>query len=181
MRRAWTPGKHVTIDESMIWYMGRAISYVQYMPAEPVKHGIKVFALCCALSAVTFSFKVHVGNGDDSDGTALGVCNDLVVDAGLAEQRGRVLYTENYYTLVKLAEDMFEKYSWTIVGTISLTDEKSWEDEDIPFIKLLNGARLGVERGWFCEAVIWLKSPTGKAYYMQCTTWGDKKTGLLFA
>ena len=36
-----TAGKHVTIDESMIWYMGRAISYVQYMPAKPIKHGIK--------------------------------------------------------------------------------------------------------------------------------------------
>ena len=83
MRRAWTPGKHVTIDESMIWYMGRAISYVQYMPAKPIKHGIKVFALCCALSAGILSFKVYVGKEDDSDGTAVGVCNDLVVDAGL--------------------------------------------------------------------------------------------------
>ena len=31
MRKAWVAGKHVTIDESMIQYMGRAISYVQYM------------------------------------------------------------------------------------------------------------------------------------------------------
>jgi len=48
-------------------------------------------------------------------------------------------------------------------------------DEDILFIKRFNGAHLGVERGWFCEAVIQLKSPTGKAYYIQCTTWRDKK------
>ena len=105
----------------------------------------------------------------------MGVCNDLVVDAGLSGQRGGVLYTDNYYTSVKLAKHMFEKYSWTIVGTIFPTDKKSREDEDIPFIKLSNGARLGVERGWFCEAVIQLKSPTGKAYYIQCTTWRDKK------
>lgn len=49
MRSAWNAGKHVTIDESMIRYMGRAVSYVQYIPAKPIKHGIKVFALCCAI------------------------------------------------------------------------------------------------------------------------------------
>ena len=42
---AWIAGALVTIDESMIKYMGRAVSYVQYMPAKPIKHGIKVFAL----------------------------------------------------------------------------------------------------------------------------------------
>ena len=41
---------HVTLDNSMIKYMGRAITYVQYMPAKPINHGIKVFEICCALS-----------------------------------------------------------------------------------------------------------------------------------
>ena len=45
MRRAWTAGKHVTINESMIWYMGRAVLFVQYLPAKPIKYGIKVFAI----------------------------------------------------------------------------------------------------------------------------------------
>ena len=35
MRKAWVAGKHVTIDKSMIRYMGRAIRYVQYMPEKP--------------------------------------------------------------------------------------------------------------------------------------------------
>ena len=83
MRKSWTAGQHVTIDESMIRYMGRAISYVQYMPAKPIKHGIKVYALCCALSAVILAFKVYVGKEDDTDGSAVAVCNDLCVDAGL--------------------------------------------------------------------------------------------------
>ena len=33
MKKSWVAGKHVTIDKSMIRYMGRAISYVQYMPS----------------------------------------------------------------------------------------------------------------------------------------------------
>ena len=52
MSSAWIAGKHGTIDESIIKYMGCAISFVQYMPAKPIKHGMKVFALCCAMSTV---------------------------------------------------------------------------------------------------------------------------------
>ena len=123
MWKVWTAGKHVAIDEFMIRYMGRAISYVQYMPAKPIKHGIKVFALCCALSDVILTFKVYVGKEDDSDGTTVGVCDELVNDAGLTSARGHVLHTDNYYTSVKLAKHMYENYGWTIVGTISATDK----------------------------------------------------------
>ena len=174
MRKAWVAGKHVTIDESMIRYMGRAISYVQYMLAKPIKHGIKVFVLCCAVSALILAFKVYVEKEDDSNISVAAVCDELCVDAGLTHQWGRVLYTENYYTSVKLEKLMFEKYGWTIVGTISPTDKKSREDEDIPFLKLSNGVRLGVKRGWFREAVLKLKTRTGKSYYLQGTTWRDK-------
>ena len=61
------------------------------------------------------------------------MCDCLVQAAGLAVTIGRVLYTDNYYTLVKLAKHMFIKYGWTIMGTIVSTDKKSREDKDIPF------------------------------------------------
>ena len=61
MRGIWTSGKHVTIDDSVIKYMGKAIAYVHYMPAKPIKHIIKVFAICCALSKLFLGFKVYVG------------------------------------------------------------------------------------------------------------------------
>ena len=40
---------------------------------------------------------------------------------------------------------MFDKYGWTIVGTIVPTAKKSREDEDIPFLKLSNGAKNGMK------------------------------------
>ena len=52
VRGVWTAGNHVTIDNSMIKYMGRAVTYVQYMPVNSIKYGIKVFAIFCALSAI---------------------------------------------------------------------------------------------------------------------------------
>ena len=125
--------------------------------------------------AVILAFKVYVGKEDDSNGSAAAVCDELCVNGILTHQQGLVLYTDNYYTSVKLAKLMFEKYGWTIVGTILPTDKKSREDEDIPFLKLSNGVRLGVKRGWFREAVLKLKTTTGKSYYLQYTTWRDKK------
>ena len=75
--------------------MGQAISYVYYMPAKLIKHVIKVLALYCAFSAVILAFKVYVEKKDDTDGTAVGVCNDICVDAGLTESRGLIMYTDN--------------------------------------------------------------------------------------
>ena len=31
------------------------------------------------------------------------------------------------------------------------------------------------DRGWYREAVIEMKTTHGKSYYIQCTTWRDKK------
>jgi hypothetical protein len=44
--KVWSAGKDIAINKSMIKYMGRAIAWVQYMPAKPIKHGIKVFCVC---------------------------------------------------------------------------------------------------------------------------------------
>ena len=43
------------------------------------------------------------------------------------------------------------------------------------FLKLSNGARNGMNRGWYREAVLKLKAPGGTEYYIQNTTWRDKK------
>lgn len=121
------------------------------------------------------AFKVYVGKEDNTDGSTVAVCDQLIVGAELTKAWGQVLYTDNYYTSVKLAKHLFIKYGWTICGTITPTNKKSREDDDIPFLELSNRARLSVERGWMREAVIKLKSPTGKVYYLQCTTWRDTK------
>ena len=76
--------------------------------SEAAKAWIKVFALCCDVSAIILAFKVYVGKEDDYDGSAVGICDGLVDDAGLTKARGRVLYTDNYYTSVKLAKLMYE-------------------------------------------------------------------------
>ena len=53
LRKAWTAGEKITI--------GRAVCFVQYMPRKPIKHDIKVFAVCCAHTALLLGFEVYVG------------------------------------------------------------------------------------------------------------------------
>jgi hypothetical protein len=142
----------------MIRYMGRAVDYVQYMPSKPIKHGIKVYALCCGITGIMLAWKVYTGSEDGVVNTAVKICDGLAEDAGLTGQKGRVLYTDNYYTSVALAKHFFEKYRWTIVGTFSTSDKKARADHDFPFLKLSRGARDSVKRDWFREAVIELKT-----------------------
>ena len=42
-------------------------------------------------------------------------------------------------------------------------------------MKLLNGTRKMVKRRWLSEAIFKLKTPNGKVYYIQFTTWQDTK------
>jgi hypothetical protein len=78
LRLAWVAGERVTIDESCIKYMGRAIAFVMYNPKKPIKHHVKVFAVCCAYTAVLLGFEVYCGVSDDIDDSALGVVKRLL-------------------------------------------------------------------------------------------------------
>ena len=61
LRNAYSADEKITIDELMIRYRGKAYSFVQYLPKEPIKHGIKVFALCCSVTAYLLRFEVYTG------------------------------------------------------------------------------------------------------------------------
>ena len=61
LQKSWNAGERVTIDDSMIRYSGRAVDFVQYLPKKPIKHGLKVFAICCAVTAVLLGFEVYCG------------------------------------------------------------------------------------------------------------------------
>ena len=63
--------------------MGIDVTYSQYMPENPINHGINMFSICCDISAILIAFKVYVLQEDDSNNTALGVFNQLVKESGL--------------------------------------------------------------------------------------------------
>ena len=88
------------INKSMIKYCGRAVAFAQYMPAKPIKHGIKVFCVCfcCAFSGIMLACEVlYCGKKDKkTDGTSVQVCDRLMKEAELlTRSHGCTLYTNN--------------------------------------------------------------------------------------
>lgn len=167
-------GDRVTIDESMIRYMGRAVAFVQYMPRKPIKHGLKVFAICCSYSAVLLGFEIYCGPEIQPDNSACAVVLRLIAAAGL-EGVGRIVYTDNWYTTMDLAIALKEKLGYWFCGTYTLSKKVSRQDKDVPFHLLSTGALASVDRGWFREAVLECFTRTGKKFYAKFETWKDKK------
>jgi hypothetical protein len=145
MRKAWIPGDKCTADESMIWYMGCAVSFVQYMPQKPIKHGLKVFALCCAYTSVLLGFEVYCGTESNQDSSALGVIQCVLAKAHLATAHGRTPFTDNWYTMVELAKWLFDKHGKFFCGTQIPTTKVARQDMDLPFCMLSNGGLHSVE------------------------------------
>ena len=78
-RFCYTIGQYMSIDESMIKYKGKQIRFIQYMPAKPIKHGIKVFVLACAETGYCYGFWVYCGKENDD-------CSPVEIVARLFEQ-----------------------------------------------------------------------------------------------
>jgi len=75
-----------------------------------------------------------------------------------------------------------QKYRCTLVGTVVPINKTSRSDEDLPLVKLSNGARNKLRRGRFCEAYMMKNFPRSrKVCYMQCMTWKDKKQVMFLA
>ena len=135
----------------MIKYKGKAIKFVQYMPAKPIKHGIKVFALCCSVTGYIYAFYVYCGKELDNCSATKVVERLLQQDSDfLTNSKGRVLYTDNYYTSEELMTLLHDAYGILLDGTVNLTKKKSHTSVDFPFHKLNNGAKKLVPRGWTC-------------------------------
>jgi hypothetical protein len=152
---AWNAGEKVTIDESMIRYNGRTVDFVQYTPRKPIKHGIKVFAICCSITAVLLGFEIYTRKENGGSAAAITIIERLIHKSGLTKARGRILYTNNWYTSINLAMLHFEKYGWRFCGTIVPT-KRFWRKEynvqattwkDRKQVMFLHTVNIGSSRG----------------------------------
>lgn len=113
-QKAYTPGKCVSVDESMIGTRGR-LSFIQYMPKKPTKWGIKVWVCSESVTGYIHKFQVYTGKDTEcTNGLAYGVVMHLLEDL---QEEGRVLYVDNFYTSPLLFEDLFERGTYAS-GTV---------------------------------------------------------------
>ena len=100
----------------MIAFKGR-LSFVQYMPAKPIKFGITFFSLNDSTSAYCLEIQVYTGK-DIRFSTGEGFVYNIVTflfNSYLFDNH--ILYTDNMYTSVKLAHYLRSNSSH-LVGTI---------------------------------------------------------------
>ena len=114
-QEAYTPYRNCTIDESMVKFKGR-LSFRQYMPAKPIKWGIKVWVLCESDTGYAYNMQVYTGKveGRQEKGMAYRVCMDLLVPV-LGTNLS--VYMDNLYTSVALLNDL--RVRWILAcGTV---------------------------------------------------------------
>ncbi|KAG5863453.1 hypothetical protein JTB14_016225 [Gonioctena quinquepunctata] len=64
-KRMMYPGSHMTVDEQLLGFRGRA-SFRVYMKSKPDKYGIKLWALCDAANAYIHNLQVYLGKQNNT-------------------------------------------------------------------------------------------------------------------
>ena len=94
------------IDEAMIRFQGRS-SLKQYMPAKPVKRGIKVWCRADSHNGYMCEVQVYTGKGDDVEG---GLGKRVVLDlARKLEGKKYHLYFDNFFCSVSLLATLLQR------------------------------------------------------------------------
>ena len=110
----YCPQKDLSIDESMVKFKGR-VFFGQFLPAKPIRFGIKQFCLSEAKTVYALKFLVCTGrttfteletNSDFS--VTEQVVLHLMADETL-QGKGHVVYTDSFYTSPKLCRELKEK------------------------------------------------------------------------
>ncbi|KAF7687854.1 PiggyBac transposable element-derived protein 4 [Cucumispora dikerogammari] len=94
----YTPNQELAIDEGMCKYQGR-FSFKTYMPAKPVKIGMKFYILADSKSGFVINFRLYTGKYFSLKET---ICGLLTNHIG----KNHTLYMDNYYNSVSLAQSL---------------------------------------------------------------------------
>ena len=66
----YVPYGKYAVDESMIRFKGR-LAFRQYMPAKPIKWGVKIWALAETSTGYLSKFQVYTGRAPEGQGRGL--------------------------------------------------------------------------------------------------------------
>jgi len=106
----------VTIDEMLRSFRGRC-GFVQYMLKKPAKYGIKIFMLCDSANKYMSNAVIYSGK-DPSGSITKNISSNIVLELSeIIKNTGRNITTDNWFTSVKLAEELLQR-KLTLVGTI---------------------------------------------------------------
>ena len=118
-KRYFRPYRLISIGESLVGMKNRCI-YIQYLPNKRhARFGIKKFELCDAITGYVQHVELYCGsdfNLNSDEGQATAVVKHLLDVCGLYN-KGYHLVTDNFYTRVGLANDLYAKDT-LLTGTV---------------------------------------------------------------
>ena len=105
-----------SLDEGMIKFKGR-VSYLQYMPAKPMRRGIKVWILCDSKTGYMNQFEFYLGKRGTTvskDGLYFDIVSNLTK---CLRYKNHHVFFDNLYTSIPLLLHL-QKYQILCCGTI---------------------------------------------------------------
>lgn len=149
------PGEEIVIDESMVPWRGRLI-FRQYLPAKSHKYGVKLYKVCTP-EGYTYDLKVYAGKNDSTGSIATNIgghtyriCMELLKNL---TNCGRILYIDNFYTSVKLCEDLLDCQTY-VCGT--LRSNRKGNPRNVCLKKLKKGEIYGEQNGNGIRVIKWV-------------------------
>lgn len=94
----YSPGECLSIDEGMCKFQGR-YGFKTYMPAKPIKVGMKFFLLADSESAFICQFKLYTGKSSTIKTTVKDLMNNYL-------HANHKLYMDNFYNSFELCREM---------------------------------------------------------------------------
>lgn len=114
--------RECTVDEAMVAFRGR-LGFRQYMPAKPVKFGIKIWELADAQNGYVSNFQVYTGKvaGNVERGLTSRVVKDMTENI---HGKNHMVVIDNYFSSVELLQDLLKKQVYCCATT--RTNRKGW-------------------------------------------------------
>ena len=140
-KKFFLPNKALCIDEKMIPWKGRT-KWKQYAPLKPTKFGFKVFVLCDSVSNYIYNVDVYTGKKElPTKNLGSRTVKDLI--SGL-ENRGHILYMDNFYSSVDLFRDLEAK----MIGCSgTIRKNRKGLPSELKTTKLIRGDTLHLQSG----------------------------------
>ena len=112
----YSPGSHMTVDESILSFRGRC-GFKVYMPAKPDKYGLKIFSLADAGTAYFYNGIPYLGAAMRQQGALQIPTQQVLQVVQPIINSHRTITVDNYFTSMELADELLER-NLTIVGTM---------------------------------------------------------------
>jgi hypothetical protein len=117
-KAVWNVAKMCSIDEMMVRYKGKYCPAHQYMPKKPIKWGLRLWCLACAVSKFIYNFDVYCGKSNATGAVAepSGIRAESNLAKGVVlkmvdgmENKGHVVVMDNYFTGVGLFKKLLDR------------------------------------------------------------------------